>query len=321
MLRIGFDGRALASPAAGMRRYAHELFGALALLDSSLSIVAVGAPAGVLVPKGIEVGRAARSLPTNLGWMLTGLPRAARRARLDLFHAPSYTAPVGGPRPLVLTIHDISYERNPEWYPYKRDPVRRAFYRYSARSADRVITDSEFSRQEIVEVYDVRPDSVHVVPLAAAPIFSEGPALPLPPGWPRHYVLHVGDLHVRRNLPMLARAVAAVRSRKQAWASLGLVLAGVDRGIAAELQRLSDRSGGPVPLVTFAGATPEPLLLALYRSAAVLAYPSRYEGFGLPLARSHGLRNARDCGADIVDSGSRRRRGGASRSGRRRCVD
>ena len=118
-----------------MRRYAHELFGALAVLDPSLSIVAVGAPAGVAMPTGIEVGSAASSLPTNFGWMLTGLPRAARRAQLDLFHAPSYTAPVGGPRPLVLTIHDISYERNPEWYPYKRDPAAHEPSIVTARAA------------------------------------------------------------------------------------------------------------------------------------------------------------------------------------------
>ena len=73
MLRIGFDGRALASPAAGMRRYAQELFRALALLDPSLAIVAVGTPAGVSVPMGIEVAAGAKSLPTNFGWMLTGL--------------------------------------------------------------------------------------------------------------------------------------------------------------------------------------------------------------------------------------------------------
>ena len=74
MIRIGFDGRALASPAAGMRRYTNELFGALAQLDPLLSIVAVGVPAGVAVPAGIELAGGAPSLPTNLGWMLTGLP-------------------------------------------------------------------------------------------------------------------------------------------------------------------------------------------------------------------------------------------------------
>ena len=123
MPRIGFDGRTLASPAAGVRRYASELFGALAALRQDLTIVAVGASPSTPLPTGVERGPDAASLPTNAGWMLTGLPRAAARASLDLFHAPAYTAPFRAPRPLVVTIHDVSYERHPEWYPYRRDPM------------------------------------------------------------------------------------------------------------------------------------------------------------------------------------------------------
>jgi glycosyltransferase involved in cell wall biosynthesis len=290
--RIGFDGRALASPAAGMRRYARELFAALALVDPALTVVAVGAPAGADVPPGIEVVPAPASLPTNLGWMLTGLPRAARRARLDVFHAPSYTAPFLGPRPLVLTIHDVSYERHPEWYPYKRDPLRRLFYRRSARAADRIITDSAFSKSEIVAAYGVPGSSIDVVPLAAAAAFTAGPRLPLPAGCPQTYVLHVGDLHARRNLPMVARAVAAVRARRGPR-DLALVLAGVDRGSAADLRATSDAAGGP-PLVVFAGVPSEAVLVALYRAAAALVYPSRYEGFGLPLLE------AMRCGTPVI---------------------
>jgi glycosyltransferase involved in cell wall biosynthesis len=283
VLRIGFDGRALASPAAGMRRYTHELFGALAEHVPDVGVIAVGAPEGRSLPAGVARAPAASSLPTNLGWMITGLPRAARRAGLNLFHAPSYTVPLGGPRPLVVTIHDVSYERRPEWYPYKRDPLRRGFYRWSARHADHIVTDSEFSRSEIVAAYDVPAGNVTVVPLAAAPGFAAGPILPLPPRYSVPFILHVGDLHARRNLPMLARAIAALRAQSLSRRSLQLILVGTDRGSASELRSISDRAGGDRPLIQFASAASDLDLLALYRSASALAYPSRYEGFGLPL--------------------------------------
>lgn len=293
-LRVGFDGRALCSPAAGIRRYTWELFGALAAADKTVAILAVGAPAELAVPRGVERVQPGRSLPTNAGWMLTGLPQAARRARVDLFHAPAYTAPVFGPRPLVLTIHDVSYERHPEWYPYKHDTVRRAFYRFSAAAADRVITDSLFSKHEIATAYGRSLDTIDVVPLAAAPAFCAGPRLPLPARLPTRFLLHVGDLHARRNLALVARALDRVRQRSPALRDTSLVLAGVDRGTGLELARLSERAGRAAPLVTFAGAVPEATLVALYRHAAALVYPSRYEGFGLPLLE------AMSCGTPII---------------------
>jgi glycosyltransferase involved in cell wall biosynthesis len=266
-----------------MRRYTWELFGALASIEPQIRIVAVGAPSDIALPSGVERSHASPSLPTNLGWMLTGLPQSARRASLALFHAPSYTAPIGGPRPLVLTIHDVSYERHPEWYPYRRDPIRRAFYRRSARSADCILTDSQFSKREIVAAYGLPPESIAVVPLAAGETFQPGPALPLPKGVPRNYILHVGDLHARRNLPMLARIVERLRKSGRS-PDLALVLVGSDYGGGAALRQISAGDTGPGILIL--ERIGEEQLLALYRSAIALAYPSRYEGFGLPLVEA-----------------------------------
>src|SRR4029079_19542435 len=101
------------STAGGVRRYATELFTALAKRDD-VHVLGVG-PAGV-VPVGTTPVAAAWTLPTNLGWALTGLPMSAGKAAYDVFHAPAYTAPLVGCRPLVVSIHDVSYARRPEFY-------------------------------------------------------------------------------------------------------------------------------------------------------------------------------------------------------------
>jgi glycosyltransferase involved in cell wall biosynthesis len=219
--------------------------------------------------------------PTNLGWAAVGLPRAARRAHVDLIHAPAYTAPLAAAVPTVLTIHDVSYERHPEWYPYRRDWLRRAFYRRSARTAAHILTDSEFSRSEIAAAYAMSPDRITVAPLGVSPGFARtDPSEALPAGVVAPFLLHVGDLHERRNLHMVVTALLDARTRLAS--PLSLVLAGIDRGVGDQLAAIATRSGCPHAIVSL-GAVPEPTLRVLYRAAAALVYPSRYEGFGLPV--------------------------------------
>jgi len=277
-LRVGLDGRAFSSPAAGVRRYVNGLVPSLRALGVPLDLVVLGgSPRDV--PGGVAHVAEPRHPPTNLGWTLVGLPIAARRARIDLLHAPAYTAPVGIRTPVVVTIHDVSYERHPEWYPYRRDRLRRAFYRASARSAVRVVTDSAFSAAEIHAAYGIARDRIAVVPLGVVPRFaSEATAANVP----APFVLHVGDLHTRRNLPVVLDAVMALRRRGGAAAGLTLALAGVDRGMVADLHARAAAAGASEALAVL-GIVSDARLDALYREAAVLVYPSLYEGFGLPV--------------------------------------
>jgi glycosyltransferase involved in cell wall biosynthesis len=258
-----------------VRRYTRELFEAMRRVAPDADITAVGADRDAILPAGVGRVDAHALLPTNLGWNLTALPLAVRRFPYDVFHAPAYGAPLWGVRPLVVTLHDVSYARVPEWYPHHSDPIRRSFYRSSARRADRILTDSSFSRDEIVAAFGVDPARIDVVPLGVGPQFSPDARVAREP-----FVLHVGDLHARRNLSMLLDAVLWLRRTDSRCARLRLVLAGADRGLLQRLQRQAAAAAEALVHIERAGDVE---LVGLYRRARVFAYPSRYEGFGLPL--------------------------------------
>ena len=298
-MRVGVDGRAFESPAGGVRRYVTELYRAMTRVDPSVGVVAIGASAAAPLPPGISRHPATR-LPTNLGWMAASIPFAVRTARLDVYHAPAYTAPLWGVHPQALTIHDVSYERRPEWNAHKNDPFRRLFYRRSAHAADRIVTDSAFSRAEIVAAYGIAEEHIDVVPLAASEMFTPGPfdSAAAPLGVRQPYALHVGDLHVRRNLSTALAAVIAVRGRLAAAEPPPLrlpvlVCAGVDRGTGGPLRAQAAEARDPSALV-LTGPVSEGALLNLYRGAMMLLYPSRYEGFGLPVLESM------QCGVPVI---------------------
>ncbi len=292
-LRVGFDGRALRSPAGGVRRYARQLLEAMCRSVPDTEIVAIGAEPGD-APPCVRIARTRGSLPTNAGWMLTGLPLASGRLSLDVFHAPAYTAPLVGMAPLVVTVHDVSYARQPADYPYRRDRLRRWFYAASARRARMVVTDSSFSAREIHLAYGIPPERIAVIPLGVDPFFCPAPAGAVSEARTRGpYVLHVGDLHPRRRVGLLLDAVLTIRLRHPALAALRLVLVGRDHGEGAALIKRAAEAGMP-DAVEIRGVVSEDDLLAGMRGAAAFVYASRYEGFGLPLLE------AMACGVPVV---------------------
>lgn len=243
-------------------------------------MVALGGNSAVL-PSGVARVAASSHPPTNAGWILVGLPRTARRAGVDLIHAPAYTAPFLAASPVVLTIHDVSYALHPEWYPYRRDALRRLFYRWSAHAASRIVTVSEFSAGEIAAAYGIERRRIDVIPLGVDARFGPRADHNSASASGRPYLLHVGDVHERRNLGVIVEALARL-ARRSGAPELSLVVAGQDRG-ALEGLRSRAAAAGSADTIVHVGVVSDDRLRTLYQEATALVYPSRYEGFGLPV--------------------------------------
>lgn len=201
-----------------------------------------------------------------------------RERKPDVYFSPFYWLPLGAPCPCVLTIHDLW----PLRYHRDLDPVRRAILRgilEVARRAALIITSSEFSRREIVELMRMPADRVRVARLGVAPrgqvVLQPRSRLPEGP-----FALVVGDNRPRKNLPLLA----------EAWARMGespavrLVGVGPMNPRFPSLAALAERSGARS--VTELGWVEEGEMAWLYSNASCLVFPTLYEGFGLPLTEA-----------------------------------
>ncbi len=212
-----------------------------------------------LVPEGIEP----LLLPTSIQELRMGwtLPRLLRRVGADLVHT-QYAVPLRCPCPAVVTIHDLSFERDPASMKRKDLRVFRSVVPRAARQAARVLTVSERSRHDLEELYGLPADRIVVTPGGVDPVFHPGES------GARDYVLAVGSVEPRKNQLLALEAARAV--------GLPLVVAGPekDHAVAAELREGGARLEGYVELERLA---------ELYRGAACLVQSSRYEGFGLPV--------------------------------------
>jgi glycosyltransferase involved in cell wall biosynthesis len=188
-----------------------------------------------------------------------------------------YVAPPVAGVPTVVAVHDLSFEDRPELFSGSTRLRLRTTIRASTRRAAAVIALSAFTRDRLLHHYDLDPGRVFVAHAAVDGRFAR-----LDDGSAERFVLHVGDLIPRKNVPRLIDAMAALR--RDGIGDVGLVLAGQDGRDSPHVEAAiaSAAARGDGGWVRRLGFVDDRTLQALYRAATVVAYPSRYEGFGLP---------------------------------------
>ncbi len=280
---VGLDARKLRD--GGIGTYIRALLGALAEAPRGHQFVALVDPAdrgGVARADGRVREVPVRAGKYGLGEHLV-VPRAARRAEIELLHEPHYTLPLGWHGPAVVTIHDLIHLRFPRFFPPGAALYARAMAGTAARRARLVLADSSHTRDEVVELLRVPGAKVRVVPLGVPPGLVPAAAAGVEAfraarGLPSGYLLYVGARKPHKNLPVLLEALARI----PAAARPPLVLSGPAWGADEPLARLAARLGLGA-IVHFAGALRDAGDLArLYGGAALYVQPSLAEGFGLP---------------------------------------
>jgi glycosyltransferase involved in cell wall biosynthesis len=226
-------------------------------------------------------------------WEQVALPVALARAGADLHHGMGFSLPLGDFRPAVVTIYDLSFLRFPDRFKSANRLYLTAITRLAARRARRVIAISESTRAEVEALLGVPAERIDVAMPGVGHHFR-----PLSPkqveafrhrnGLPERFILYLGTLEPRKNLETLLHAFAALPQK-----DVPLVLVGgrgwLYHAIEDTIEELNLR-----PRVTMPGYVADEMLPLWYNAATVFAYPSLYEGFGLPLLE------AMACGTPVV---------------------
>jgi glycosyltransferase involved in cell wall biosynthesis len=294
--RVVVDATAVPARLTGAGVYAAKLLAALAARDD-LEVEAFCAPgsAAALAAPGLRlrpVAAARAGRPARIAWTQLLAGRAARAAGADLLHGVHYELPVAARLPQVVTVHDLTLLTHPEWHEAGKVRYFGWAMRRAVAAAARVLCVSATTARDLAERLDVPAERVDVTPLGTD--LRPAPAERVETvrrrlGLTGPYLLGLGTVEPRKDLPTLVRAFASLAAELPHR----LVLAGL-AGWGAGPLAAAVAASGVADRVLLPGYVPEADKAALLGGADLFVYPSRYEGFGLPVLE------AMACGVPVV---------------------
>ncbi len=298
-MRIGIDARIIAYRQGGIANYVRHLIPALAALDPETDYrVLRHRRDRTRSEAGPNVRRATVWTPCHHCLERWALGVEITPLRLELLHSPDFIPPAFGARHFVITVHDLNFL----YYPQFLTAESRRYYNdqiaWAVAHADHIIADSEATRADLIRLLSVPPEKVTTVHLGIDPVFRPLPPDPVRETLDRYgltpgYLLFVGTLEPRKNLPGLLTAYRILLDRQEMPPPL--VMAG-SRGWLYEEIYARVESLRLEHHVRFVYDVTDDDLPVLYNGAALLVMPSFYEGFGLPALE------AQACGTPVVIS-------------------
>lgn len=301
-MRIGIDATALPAQPLGAGRYMLELVRALgSVAPSERFIVFVASDRRHLFRPSAQdnvefVEVAPKPVWRRLMWEQSALPRLCKSHQIDLLHCPHYTMPAWKPCPIVVTFHDLTFFLMPRYHLLTKRIGFRWAMRMSSRRADGIIVVSESTRRDALSILGIPPRKIHTVWLGVGPEYrpvrdaSELARIRRLYELPASFLLYVGAIEPRKNIPLLVSAFEQLLERGVDHdlvlvGSLGWKYGGILRRIQQSPARERIRRLGYVSPAD---------LPVIYSAATALVYPSHYEGFGLPLIE------AMACGTPVI---------------------
>lgn len=307
-MRVAFNATSLLSPLTGIGQYSRHLalglaghpeieadffYGAVWSREVRSDPPAAVASALPWLRKHVPGSYALRRIVQNHRFAAHAKP-----ARFDIYHEPNIL-PLPFDGPTVVTVHDLSWIRYPQAHPVERVRAMSKHFEPGLRRASLILTDSEFVKRELIEVFGLQPERIRPVMLGVEALFrpmtSDETRQVLQAHQLTHgqYLLAVGTLEPRKNLQVALRAFMQMPERIRQ--RLPLVLVGMKGWRTSELERQI------APMVQAGevrqlGYLPREELAAIVAGATTLIYPSVYEGFGLPPLE------AMACGVPVIAS-------------------
>jgi glycosyltransferase involved in cell wall biosynthesis len=292
---IGVDASRLSvSQRTGTEHYTYEVLKAMGRIAPDEAIrLYLNAEA---LPDGIDLPWETRSIPFPRLWTHARLSHEMAQHPPALLWIPAHVVPLIHPRS-VVTIHDLGYIHVPEAHPVKQRRMLESTTRWSVGVASHIIAISETTKRDLVQHYDVSPAKISVAPHGVSDRFRRPTGAEIAEvrarlNLPEQFILGVGTIQPRKNYAGLARIIARMRADEL---PRKLVLAGkpgwMSDQVLEQIGRI-DQHGDVIVL----GYVDDRDLPALYAAAEVVAFPSHYEGFGLPALE------AMRCGTPVVVS-------------------